>query len=95
MPASRKKKMSGAVMPEVETEPPPPALPPEDARQMLHHGKTSEYTSPSKDAPLMQMKGKEALRSATLWNPPSQEPPLIPVSLMLCGCTQMVEDHQT
>jgi hypothetical protein len=95
MPASRKKKkMSGAVAPEVETELPPPALPLEDTQQMLHHGETSEYTLPSEDAPLGQMKGKEALRSATSGNPPSWEPPLNPVSPLLHGHTQMVADHQ-
>jgi hypothetical protein len=95
MPASRKKKKtSGAVAPKVETEPPPPALPLEEAQQTSHHGETSEYTLPSEDAPLVQMKGKEALRSATSGNLPLWEPPLNPVSLLSHGCTQTTDDYQ-
>jgi hypothetical protein len=73
MPASRKKKKtSGTVMPEVETELPPPVLPLEDIQQMLHQGETlSEYTSLSKNAPLLLMRDKEALKSATSGNAPS------------------------
>jgi hypothetical protein len=84
MPTSRKKKKtSGTVMPEVETKPPSLALLPDDVCQTLHHGETSEYTSPSEDAPLVPTRGKEALRSATLGNALSQEPPLNPASMLL------------
>jgi hypothetical protein len=65
------KKTSGAAAPEVETEPPPLVLPPEDAQQMSQHGETSEYTLPSEDDPIVQTKGKEALRGATSGNAPS------------------------
>jgi hypothetical protein len=96
MPASKKKKKtSGAAAPELEAEPPPPVLPPEDARQTSQHGETSEYTSPSEDDPLVQTKGKEALRSATLGNTPSRVSPLDPMSPSLCGCTQMIEYRQS
>jgi hypothetical protein len=95
MPASRKKKkMSDAVASEVETEPPPPALSPEDAQQMSHHGEMSEYASPSENAPLVQMKGKEALQGAISGNLPSQKPPLNSVSPLLHGHTQMIDDCQ-
>jgi hypothetical protein len=92
MPASKKKKKTtGTVVPEVETEPPPPALLPEDARQMSQYGETSEYTLPSEDDPIMQMKGKGALQGATSGNAPLQEPPLNPMSPLLRSHTQMIE----
>jgi hypothetical protein len=72
MPASKKKKKTtGAVVPEVETEPPTLALPPEDARQTSQHGETSEYTSPSEEDPIVQMKGKGVPQGATSGNAPS------------------------
>jgi hypothetical protein len=62
MPASkRKKKTPGVIIPEVETELPPLVAMLEDVQQTLHHSEMSENTSPSKDAPLIPTRGKEAL----------------------------------
>jgi hypothetical protein len=88
MPASKKKKKTtGTVVPEVETEPPPPALPLEDARQMSQHGEMCEYISPSEEDPIMQTKGKRVPQGATLENTPSREPPLDLTSPLLRGHT--------
>jgi hypothetical protein len=96
MPASKKKKKtSGAAVPEVETKPPPLALLPEDARQTSQHGETSEYTFPSEEDPIVQTKGKGVPQGATLGNAPSREPPLDPMSLLLCGHTQMIDYRQS